>query len=44
MEKELIEEIVERIVIDYANLSGRETSNRSEFRKRVIQHLDNLLK
>ena len=28
-------EIVERIVIEYANLSGRETANRAEFRKRV---------
>jgi hypothetical protein len=32
-------ECAERIVIDYANLSGRETANRAEFRKRVIEHL-----
>lgn len=28
-------EAVERIVILYANLSGRETANRAEFRKKV---------
>ena len=33
------EELAERIVIDYANLSGRETANRVEFRERVIKHL-----
>ena len=30
---ELITEITERLVILYANLSGRETANRSEFRE-----------
>lgn len=34
-----IVELAERIVIDYANLSGRETANRPEFRKRVLKHL-----
>ena len=33
-----IEEVAERITIDYANLSGRESANRAEFRERVIQH------
>lgn len=32
-------EIAERIVIDYANLSGRESANRAEFRIRVRKHL-----
>ena len=32
-------EIVERIVIDFANLSGRESKNRAEFRKRVLNHI-----
>lgn len=36
----LIEEIGELIVIDYANLSGRESSNRSVFRQRVKIHLE----
>ena len=38
LNKKIIE-IAERIVIDYANLSGRESANRAEFRKRVIDHL-----
>jgi len=29
----------ERITIDYANLSGRESANRSKFRNRTIEHL-----
>jgi len=32
-------ETVERIVIDYANLSGRESANRAEFREEVTKHL-----
>ena len=32
-------EFAEKIVIDYANLSGRDTTNRAEFTKRVIDHL-----
>ena len=36
-------ETAERIVIDYANLSGREDTNRAEFRKRVIEHLADFL-
>ena len=37
-------EWVERIVIEYANLSGRESANRAEFRKRVEAIIRNLLK
>ncbi len=33
--KNLITETTERIVIEYANLSGRESENRAEFRNRV---------
>lgn len=44
MKESKIIEIAERIVIDYANLSGRETANRAEFRKRVITHLRKLQK
>lgn len=40
--KKKIIETAERIAIDYANLSGRETANRSEFRERVLKHLNNL--
>lgn len=36
--------IAEQIVIDYANLSGRESANRAEFRKLTIEHLQALLK
>jgi hypothetical protein len=36
-------ETAERIVIDYANLSGRESANRSEFRELVLGHLRRLL-
>jgi hypothetical protein len=32
-------EIVERIVIDYANLSGRESANRAEFRELVFKNV-----
>ena len=32
-------ETAERIVIDYANISGRESANRAEFRQEVIKHL-----
>ena len=32
-------EIAERIVIDYANFSGRESANRAEFREKTIQNL-----
>lgn len=32
-------EVTERIVIDYANLSGRESANRGEFRKETLEHL-----
>jgi len=38
MDKEIIT-TAERITMDYANLSGRESANRSEFRKRTIAHL-----
>lgn len=31
--------VAERIVIDYANLSGRESANRAEFRKLVLEKL-----
>ncbi len=31
----LVTETAERLVIEYANLSGRETANRAEFRKRA---------
>lgn len=34
-----ITETAERIVIDYANCSGREDLNRSQFRGMVIGHL-----
>jgi len=34
-----VTETTERIVIDYSNLSGRESMNRGEFRKRTIAHL-----
>lgn len=41
MNKEaIITEVAERITIDYANLSGRETANRAEFRERVRKHLE----
>ncbi len=48
IEQELVEsgkvtETTERIVIDYANLSGRETANRAEFRKLVDGHIRTLL-
>lgn len=36
-------ETSERIVIDYANLSGRESANRGEFRKCVTEHLQSFL-
>ena len=32
-------ETAEMIVIDYANLSGRESANRAEFRQEVLKHL-----
>lgn len=32
-------ELAERIVIDYANLSGRENANRAEFRERTIKNI-----
>ena len=38
----IISEIAERIVIDYANLSGRDIEQRAEFRERVIKHLEKL--
>lgn len=37
--EEKIIEYAERISIDYANLSGRESAHRAEFRDRVIEHL-----
>ena len=40
---DLISEISERIVIDYANLSGRDIEHRAEFRDRVVKHLLDLL-
>jgi len=39
---DIISEIAERIVNDYANLSGRETAHRAEFRLRVMKHLEKL--
>ena len=42
--KDKCSETVERIVIDYANLSGRESANRAEFRKRTQEHISSLLK
>lgn len=38
-EWERLDETTERIVIDYANLSGRESANRAEFRKLTREHL-----
>ncbi len=35
----IIIETAEKIVIEYANLSGRETANRAEFRNNVIKIL-----
>ena len=35
-----IEELTEKIVIIYANLSGRETANRAEFRERIKSLLE----
>jgi len=40
--KEDIIRIAELITIEYANLSGRETSNRAEFRDRVIKILEDI--
>lgn len=37
-------EWVERIVIEYANLSGRESANRAEFRALVYKHLEDFEK
>lgn len=42
-ESPLFIETVERIVIDYANLSGRESANRSQFRDLVKAHLGGLI-
>ena len=41
MKKEISKEIeiAERIVIDYANFSGRESENRGKFREEVLKHL-----
>src|SRR3990167_2373667 len=39
---DIISEIAERIVIDYANLSGRDITHRAEFRERVLKHLEKL--
>ena len=36
-------ETTERIVIDYANLTGRETESRAEFRALVYSHLKDFL-
>ena len=36
-------ETAERIVIDYANFSGRESAHRAEFREAVIKNLRSLL-
>ena len=41
---DIITEVVERIVIDYANLSGRETANRAEFRERTRKHLSKTIR
>ena len=37
-------ELTERIVIDFANLTGRETESRAEFRALVYKHLENFKK
>ena len=39
---DILSEIAERIVIDYANLSGRDIQHRAEFRKRIMKHLEKL--
>ena len=36
----IIYEIAERIVIDYANLSGRDIEHRAEFRGRILKYLE----
>lgn len=41
--KEVLEETTERIVIDYSNLSGRESANRAEFRERVRKNVSHAL-
>jgi hypothetical protein len=33
-------EVTERIVIDYANFSGRESDNRAEFRARTLKNVE----
>ena len=38
---DILAEITERIVIDYANLSGRESEHRAEFREKVLEYLSN---
>jgi hypothetical protein len=37
-------ETTERITIDFANLTGRETESRAEFRALVYKHLENFKK
>lgn len=44
MNKNKATEATERIVIDYANLAGRETANRAEFRKRTKVNIDAILR
>lgn len=39
----MVIETAERIVIDYANFSGREDAHRAEFRAETIKHLQNLV-
>ena len=41
--EKIITEITERIVIEYANLSGRESANRAEFRKRIHEIITSAL-
>ena len=36
-------ELTERIVIDFANLTGRETESRAEFRALVYKHLEDFV-
>lgn len=43
LQEEILTEYAERIVIEYANLSGREIVNRAEFREKIRQILRSAL-
>lgn len=43
LREDKIIETAERIVIDYANFSGRESAHRAEFREKTINNLRSLL-